>query len=80
MCQGLGPKKHDEISEIDRMHAYKLQTVTHRVFTLYVCMCVQGPLLSTSVMLNCVSEMNINCVCTCCVCMCVHEASLFACV
>ena len=20
MCQGLGPKKHDEISEIDRIH------------------------------------------------------------
>ena len=24
MCQGLGPKKHDEISEIDRRHSYSL--------------------------------------------------------
>ena len=22
MCQGLGPKKHDEISEIDRIHLF----------------------------------------------------------
>ena len=26
MCQGLGPKKHDEISEIDRMHIGRATT------------------------------------------------------
>ena len=40
MCQGLGPNKHDEISEIDRIVSYRTigMIVTRYYFTLYCVM------------------------------------------
>ena len=35
MCQGLGPKKHDEISETDRILCYLLFTMYYLLFTIH---------------------------------------------
>ena len=40
MCQGLGPKKHDEISEIDRTFVYHIVMLLGFLFNYLIMSCL----------------------------------------